>query len=63
MKNKEIEKNLVKLYLLNILSNAIPLACFTTLAIIFNHWWIILISMLYYRGFNFSIDTDKKGDE
>ena len=34
--------------LLCIISNSIALICFTVLAILFNHWWIILFALLFH---------------
>ena len=46
MENKEIEyhKYLNKLM---IIKNSISLNCFTTLAIVFKHWWIVFFALLF----------------
>ena len=36
-----------KINLLCIIKNIVTIICFTILAIIFNHWWIIFFSLLY----------------
>ena len=36
-----------KINLLCIIKNIVTIICFTILAIIFNHWWIILYSSLF----------------
>lgn len=61
MKTKELEKSVVKLYLLNIIANAVPMVCFTILAISFDKWWMILFSILFYQHFKFNFDN--KGDK
>lgn len=35
------------LYMAVALQNSVSLACFTALAIVFGHWWISLISILF----------------
>lgn len=63
MKNKELEKNITKLYAMVTLNNMGALACFTVLAIVFRHWWIALLSVLFYKSFKIDFDTNKKGDK
>lgn len=39
---------------LSIISAAIRIVaiiCFTILAVVFNHWWIVFFSILFYPGF------------
>ena len=36
-----------KINLLCIIKNIVTIICFTILAIIFNHWWIIFFSLLF----------------
>ena len=33
-----------------IISNSIALICFTILAILFNHWWIIFFALLFHSS-------------
>lgn len=37
-----------KINLLCWLKNVISLICFTILAIVFKHWWIVFFSILFY---------------
>lgn len=57
---KEVIKmnNYIWLYTIVILKNVITIICFTYLAIIFNHWWIILFSALFMTSI-----TTNKGDD
>ena len=32
------------------IENAVTTICFTALAIIFEHWWIVLFSLLFYTS-------------
>ena len=52
--NKEI-----KLYLILTLKNIATIICFTILAIIFNKWWIVLFSALFYS----SISSKESNDD
>ena len=36
-----------KMNLLCIIKNIVSIICFTILAIMFNHWWIIFFSLLF----------------
>lgn len=36
-----------KINLLCIIKNIVTIICFTILAIMFNHWWIIFFSLLF----------------
>jgi hypothetical protein len=38
----------LKLYLICFVRNIICLICFTVLAIIFNKWWIVLFTILFW---------------
>ena len=58
-----VEKNIVTLYWLTILNNAVPLICFTILAILFEKWWLALFSILFYKSFNFNCSSNKKDDK
>lgn len=42
---KKYKKDLYKLV---IIRNSISLICFTILAIVFNKWWIVFFSCLFY---------------
>ena len=37
-----------KLNTLVIIRNSVSLVCFTVLAIVFNKWWIVFFSILFY---------------
>ena len=49
------EEEYVKLAKLCVIRNSIDLICFTILAIIFKHWWIIFFSCLFWC----SVERDK----
>lgn len=38
----------MKIYLMTIVKNIVALICFTILAIVFNKWWIVLFSLLFW---------------
>lgn len=33
------------------IENTVTTICFTVLAIIFKHWWIVLVSILFYTTY------------
>lgn len=41
------------------LQNSVAIICFTILAIVFNKWWISLLSILFLS----SVEDDKEGDK
>lgn len=43
-------KDEYKIALLVILKNIVALICFTILAIVFNKWWIVFFSLLFYSS-------------
>ena len=45
--NKE-DKSVLLAYLMILVQKIIVLGCFTALAIIFNKWWIVFFSMLFW---------------
>ena len=45
-----------KMNLMCIIKNIVSIICFTILAIIFNHWWIIFFSLL------FMVKAEEKND-
>lgn len=54
------DKDILTAYALTIIHNAIPMICFTILAIIFKHWWISLFTMLFWKSYSIkSTDGDK----
>lgn len=44
----------LKLHLIATLENIVSLICFTVLSVVFQHWWIILISCLFFTTVNYS---------
>lgn len=42
------DKSVLIAYLLILVQKIIVLGCFTALAIIFNKWWIVFFSMLFW---------------
>ena len=45
LKELELRK---KLNILVVIRNSVSLVCFTVLAIVFNKWWIVFFSILFY---------------
>lgn len=43
----------VKALGLVVLYNIVVLVCFTIMSILMNKWWLILISLLLYKGFSY----------
>ena len=41
----------VKLCILVAAVRIVAIICFTILAVVFNHWWIVFFSILFYPGF------------
>lgn len=58
MTNKDIYKNVV---IMGTIKQIISLICFTILAIVFNHWWIVFFSIIF-MCLNVNID-EKNIDE
>ena len=50
----------IKLYLIWALKNITTLICFTILAIVFNKWWIVLFSALFYSSIESKGDSDNE---
>ena len=47
-KEKDMVKYIKSLWILITIRNCVTLICFTTLAVVFRHWWIALFSILFY---------------
>lgn len=59
-----MSKEDIKILALIIMWNSVNLLSFTTLAIIFKEWWIVLFSLLLYKGFSYGPkEKDKGGSE
>lgn len=50
----------IKIYIIWALKNVITLICFTILAILFNKWWIVLFSVLFYSTLKLNEENDKE---
>ena len=48
----------MEIYLIAMVKNIVALICFTILAIVFNKWWIVFFSLLFWTFFK-----SKSGDE
>lgn len=48
----------MKIYLMAMVKNIVALICFTILAIVFNKWWIVFFSLLFW-----SFITNESGDK
>lgn len=40
----------IKLQIACIIGNVLKLACFTVLAILFKHWWIVLVVVFFWES-------------
>lgn len=40
----------MKIYLVAMIKNIVALICFTILAIVFNKWWIVFFSLLFWSS-------------
>lgn len=54
--SKEVIEYKLKLNRMCLIKNAFSLGCFTLLAIVFDKWWLVLLSALFLN----SIERDKK---
>ena len=45
-----------------ILWNIVVLACFTAVAVIFQKWWLILVSALFCKGFSYKTGGKSEKD-
>lgn len=50
----------MKIYLMAMVKNIIALICFTILAIVFNKWWIVFFSLLFW---SFVTAKNESGDK
>ena len=50
----------IKLYLIWAFKNIATLICFTILAIVFNKWWIVLFSALFYSSIKSKGDSNNE---
>lgn len=57
--SKEIIEYKLKLNRMCLIKNAFSLGCFTVLAIVFDKWWLVLLSALFLN----SIEHNKKEKE
>ena len=48
----------MKIYLMAMVKNIVALICFTILAIVFNKWWIVFFSLLFWSSIE-SKEDDK----
>lgn len=53
-------KDEIKVYLIITLKNIATIICFTILAIIFNKWWIVLFSALFYSSIKLKEDDNNE---
>lgn len=50
MKNKKelsLEDRIDRLYMAHLFKNSFSLGCFTILAVVFEHWWIVLFAIAF----------------
>lgn len=57
---KKEDKSVLLAYLMILVQKIIVLGCFTVLAIIFNKWWIIFFSLLFWPSRNVESEECKK---
>lgn len=55
-------KDEIKLFLIVTLKNIATTVCFTILAIVFNKWWIVLFSALFYSSIKLKEDDDNENN-
>ncbi|MBQ1551400.1 MAG: hypothetical protein IIZ67_04780 [Bacilli bacterium] len=53
----------LKLYLICFVRNIICLICFTVLAIIFNKWWIVLFTILFWISVERKENKENKNEQ
>lgn len=55
------EKELIKISIIVGIYNILVIACFTMLSIVFEKWWIIFFSLIFYKSnWNFNTITENK---
>ena len=59
----EVYTYLEKLNRMIMIRNSISLICFTALAIVFRHWWIVLFSLLFQSYIKTNSNKSKEGSE
>lgn len=62
MKNKKqmsLEDRVDRLYMAHLFRNSFSLGCFTLLAIVFKHWWIVLFAIAFLSEFRINGKSDK----
>ena len=55
-----MNKNELKAIALPILENCVVFICLTVLAVIFNKWWIVLLSMIFWNNVRYKSKEGKK---
>lgn len=56
-----MDKN--KIYFILVIKNIVSIICFTILSIVFNHWWIVLFSILFLTIFKSSKRLEEDDEE
>lgn len=56
-----MKEDTYKLYIINFLLNATTIICFTILSIVFNKWWIIFFTAIFWS--TFKIETKIKDSD
>ena len=62
MENKKelsLEDRVDRLYMAHLFRNSFSLGCFTLLAIVFKHWWIVLFAIAFLSEFRITKKKDK----
>lgn len=55
------EKELIKISIIVGIYNILVIACFTMLSIVFEKWWIIFFSLIFYKSnWNFNTIAENK---
>lgn len=57
---KKEDKSVLLAYLMKLVQKIIVLGCFTALAIMFNKWWIVFFSLLFWPSSKVEIEECKK---
>ena len=58
-KELSLEDRVDRLYMAHLFRNSFSLGCFTLLAIVFKHWWIVLFAIAFLSDFRMYEKKDK----
>lgn len=58
-KELSLEDRVDRLYMAHLFRNSFSLGCFTLLAIVFKHWWIVFFATAFLSEFRITKKKDK----